>query len=130
MTGISSNKSLLNKQKEIEDGLLDNIEAAVSKLIKEQHIKAKKIDTKLDDKIDKKVEQVTRLVTSHIINGNDVKLLSLPETNEEASEKKNEELKSEIQQVSSDVRNKLKLLPENEMKKLQDKYGNIENETE
>jgi len=122
------NKLLIKKQKEIETGMLDNIGIAITEQIKKQHKIAIKIDSKIDDKIDKKVEQVAKLVTSHIINGNDIKLLSLPEFEED--DKKNEELKAEIRQVSTEVRNKLKGLPDKEFKKLLEKYGKFDDNIE
>lgn len=119
------NKLLIKKQKEIEDELLGNIEVAISEKIKGQHKQALKKDKNIDTNIDLKVEQITKLVTVHIINGNDVKLLSLPEQEEEIEEE-NELLISNLRKVSADVRRSLKALPENEMMKLLEKYGTIE----
>lgn len=72
---------------------------------------------------------MTKLITSHIVNGNDLRLLALPEVDDQ-NEDKNTELKTEVRQVSSEVRNLLKTLPVSEIKKLQDKYGKFENSNE
>lgn len=122
------NKALIEKQKEVEDGLLDNIALAVAEKIKEQHLKAKEIDKKIDGNIDKKVEQVTNLITSHIINGNDIKLLSLPIYADEPEDKTKEKetLKKEVREVSSEVRNLMKSISTEERKVLLDKFGKFD----
>lgn len=128
------NKELEKKQQEIEDGMLDNIENAIAEKIKAQHETAKKNDDKLTSNVTKMISIVAKLVSSHIINGNDLKLLSIHpskevESSEEYHENKNE-LKNEIKEVSSKVRKALKQLPEEEVKKLLERYGDLPEEEE
>lgn len=122
------NKDLMSKQKEIEDGMLDNIGTSILQKAIAQYKKAKKIDTKIDSNIDKKVDQISKLISSHIIKGNDIKLLAIPESTEKETNDKEIDLGGEIRKISTEVRNKLKSLPVNEMKKLLDKYGKIDND--
>lgn len=118
------NQKLLKSEKAREGELLNNISIAITSKIEEQHKLALKTDKKIDKNIDKKVEQVTSLITSHIIKGNDLKLLAFPKTDEEDVEKKNE-IKKELQTKSSEVRAAIKELPEAELKKLLKQYGEI-----
>jgi bifunctional ADP-heptose synthase (sugar kinase/adenylyltransferase) len=71
----TANKKLETGEAEREKALLENIGDAIKKRISEQHKEALKLDTNIDKNIDKKVEQVSSLITSHIVNGNDIKLL-------------------------------------------------------
>lgn len=119
-------KELAKKQKAVEDGMLDNIENAIAEKIKSQHSVAKEKDKKLLSNIDKMVVEVAKLVSSHIINGNDIKLLSMSTNSEEETEEESSnKLKNEIKNISSQVRKALKQLPASEFKKLLERYGNL-----
>lgn len=128
------NKELEEKQQEIENGMLDNIETAIAQKITEQHEAAKENDDKLPTNFTKMIVEVAKLVSSHIINGNDLKLLSTHIANEEESNEEDEEsrtdLKNEIKEVSTKVRKALKHLPEEEIKKLLERYGDLPEEDE
>ena len=74
------NKKLIAQEEQREKLMLDNIGEAVRAEVSEQHKIAKKADSKVDGTaIPKKIEQVANLVTAHIVQGNDVRLLALPE---------------------------------------------------
>ena len=122
------NQKLLKSEKAREEELLNNISIAISSKIEEQHKLSIKSDKNIDKNIDKKVEQVTALITSHIIKGNDLKLLAFPESDGE-NNSKNIEIKKELQAKSSEVRAAIKELPEAEFKKLLKQYGEIKDET-
>ncbi len=122
------NKKLLKSEKAREDELLNNIAIAISSKIEEQHKIAIKSDKKIDKNINVKVNQVTNLITSHIIKGNDLKLLTFPESDDEEN-KKNLESKRELQAKSSEVRTAIKELPPAELKKLLKQYGEIKEES-
>lgn len=126
------NKKLIDGEAEREKELLNNILITITETIKEQHETAKKTDKKIDDKSDKKIEQVANLLTTHIIRGNDIKLLSAPQKkddNVESIERANENKKI-ISDLSHNVRETLKLLPEEEVKKLLEKYGSYKDDVE
>ena len=93
---------------------------------------AKKADKKIDDKSDKKIQQVANLLTTHIIRGNDVKLLSVPQKNEENSEKIDRAIdnKKKITEFGQEMRNALKSLPADDVKKLLEKYGSYKEDEE
>lgn len=118
------NQKLLKSEKAREEELLNNISIAIGSKIEDQHKLAIGSDKKIDKNIDKKVEQVTSLITSHIIKGNDFKLLSYPTTDDDDAEKKSE-IKKELQTKSSEVRSAIKELPEEDLQKLLEQYGSI-----
>ena len=117
------NKKLIKSEKEREKLLIDNIGEAVKSKLSEQHKEALKSDTKIDKTaINKKIDEVVKLVTSHILKGNDFKLLALPK-NEETEEENNEEnKKEELKKISTQVKQAVKSLPQDEMKKLLEQY--------
>lgn len=117
------NKALISSEKKREKDLLDNIGLQISEVLREQHKKALAADKKIDKNIDIKIEQVTSLITSHIIKGNDLKLLVAPEKEDAKEEDKVEPKKIRLKELSSKVRNTLKQLPPIEIKLLIEKYG-------
>ncbi|CAI8292830.1 MAG: Uncharacterised protein [Bacteroidota bacterium] len=128
------NKELEEKQQDIENRMLDNIETAIAQKITEQYETAKENDDMLPTNASKMIIEVAKLVSSHIINGNDLKLLSTPLANEEESDEESDEsktdLKNEIKEVSSKVRKALKQLPKEEIRKLIERYGDLPEEDE
>ena len=116
------NKKLIDGEKEREKELINNIGEAVKNQILEQHQQALKHDKKIDQNIDKKVEQVVQLVTSHILKGNDLKLLAIPESQDKDKNKVNEKHKLDLRTISSEVRQAMKIIPPKEMKALLEKY--------
>lgn len=125
------NQKLLKSEKAREEELLNNIALAISSKIEEQHKLALKNDSKIDKNIDKKVEHITNLITSHIIKGNDVKLLAYPKSENETEEqmKEKEESKKELEIKSREVRIAIKELPKPELAKLLKEYGEIKEST-
>jgi hypothetical protein len=71
------------------------------------------------------IEQVTNLITSHIVRGNDIKLLALPETTDKEAGKKQ---KSDLREASNEAKNARRLLPNEDVKKLLEAYGEIKGE--
>ena len=74
------NEKLIKSEEEREKLLLDNIKEAIKTEIQKQ---VKKANQKNKEAIDKKIDQVTQLVTDHIVKGNNVKLISAPESQKE-----------------------------------------------
>ena len=120
------NKKLIAGEKEREKELINNIGEAVKGQILEQHKTALKTDKQIDNNIDKKVDQVVQLITSHILKGNDLKLLALPVAEEEEVQEANENHKDELRTISSQVRQAMKIIPSKEMKVLLEKYNEPE----
>lgn len=122
------NKKLIDGEKEREKEFINNIGEAVKAKILEQNKKASKIDKQIDKNIDKKVEQVVQLVTSHILKGNDLKLLALPVVDNIDEHEENENKRDELRTISSQVRQAMKIIPSKEMKILLEKYIDPEEE--
>jgi hypothetical protein len=111
------NKKLIENEQERKKLLLENIHDSIFGRIKEQHEKKAKVDQKLNkESIDKKIEEVTKIITEHLVEGNELKLLS---TNNENAK----ELKDEVKQKSQLVKNQYKSISSDEMKFLEDKYS-------
>lgn len=126
------NKKLIKHEEEHETLLLDNIGTAIEREIKNQHRKAKKADSSIDvTAIVKKVEQVTNLITSHIVKGNDIKLLALPKSVEtEDSEDDIADKRESLREQSLAARRELSLIPPDAQQKLLEAYGKIDEELE
>lgn len=128
------NKKLINQEAEREKLLLGNIGIAIQKQIESQHKKAKKKDKTVDGTaIVKKVEQVTTLITSHIVKGNDLKLLAMPEPEvDEGEESSNifSVAKNALQQQSMAARRQLSDIPTEDRTKLLEMYGADDKEDE
>jgi len=126
------NKKLISQEKEREKLLLDNIGIAIHEQVKLQHKKAKKADKDVDGTaIPKKLELVTNLISSHIVQGNDLKLLAMPETvDDEVKKEKFSEEKNALRDESMNARRQLRDIPAEDKKMLLGTYGKIENETE
>lgn len=121
--GYLGNKKLIEGEKAREKELINNIGEAVKLKITEQHNEAIEGDKKIEKNSTKMIEQVTKLVTSHILKGNDFKLLALPENGE--SEQEEESVNSpneELKKISMQVKQAVKSLPTAEMKKLLEQY--------
>lgn len=120
--GYLGNKKLIDGEKEREKDLIDNIGEVVKQRILEQHKKSIKSDKVIDKNIDKKVEEVVKLVTSHILKGNDLKLIAIPDNVETNIEDSEEDKLQDLKKVSTQVKQAIKSLPHSEMKQLNDKY--------
>lgn len=121
----SGNKELEKLDVKRDALMLDNIGKAVRAAITKQHKSAKKIDKKIDGTaIPKKTEQVAALITSHIIQGNDVRLLALPKPDDEddPSEYPNQDLINDLGVESSSVRRQLGMADKEEKQKLLNYY--------
>ncbi len=126
------NKKLISQEEEREKFLLENIGTAITEQIEEQHKKAKKADKTVDGTaVPKKVEQVANLITSHIVRGNDMKLLALPEAEQtKEGEKKLPDEKDALRERSITARRQLRDLTPEVRQKLLEAYGKIKEETE
>ena len=122
------NKKLISQEEGREGLMLDNIGDAVRAEVQKQHDAAKKADKKIDGTaVQKKVEQVAKLVTAHVVQGNDVKILALPERTEttEGREADTRALSDQLRKESSVARQALKEIPPQAHVKLLEAYGKL-----
>lgn len=126
------NQKLIKQEPEREKALLANIGEAIKSKIMDQHKKAKKTDKGIDGaSVTKKIEEVTKLVTSHIVKGNDIKLLALPETEEKEDGQEDVPDKREaLREQSMRARQQLSLISPKAQQKLLETYGQNDEETE
>lgn len=118
------NRKLIKSEEEREKGLLDNIGVVVRSQLSEQHKNAIKKNSKINQEgIDVKINEVTKVITDHIVKGNDVKLLTGVTENEEL-----QKLKQDTEKASLEVRNGLKSLDEPDRKLLLEHYAEKEKE--
>lgn len=124
------NKDLIKQEVDREKLLLANIGIAINKKITSQHKEARKHDNAIDGTaINKKAEQVTELIASHIVNGNDLKLLAMPEPVANEGEEANDVFHREkhaLQKQSLEARKQLKDVPQEDRIKLLEMYGEVE----
>lgn len=123
------NNDLIKQEVEREKLLLANIGIAIGKKITSQHQKAKKHDNAIDETaIGKKADQVTELIASHIVNGNDLKLLAMPEPVANEGDEVNDVFhreKHSLQKQSLEARKQLKDVPQEDRIKLLEMYGEV-----
>jgi hypothetical protein len=118
------NKQLIALEEEREKLLLENIGEAVRGALMNQHKKAKKADKSIDaTAVEKKVELVANLVTSHIVHGNDLKLLALPACTDDTTPKP--AYAEELREQSAVARLNLRQIPAESQMKLLEVYGKI-----
>ena len=105
------NKKLLMLEEEKDRLLLENIGEAVRTKIEEQHALACKNSRHIShEAASKKIEQVAKLFTSHIVKGNDVKLVSLPENSDASVKAKADSEGDELRKVSLETRLQLRAI--------------------
>lgn len=79
MDSYYGNKKLIEMENEREKHLLENVRDAVQRQIELQHNDAKSSDKKVDGAgVQIKIKEVANLIVSHIVKGNDLKLVALP----------------------------------------------------
>jgi hypothetical protein len=122
--GYFGNKKLLELDKAKEQVLLENVGESVSKTAMEQHQKASTGGAKVDN-VSKVIEQVSNLVTLHIVRGNDVKILALPEKAEAelVADSSTTSTPQDLRQAATTARNALNELPPGATQLLLDQYG-------
>ncbi len=120
------NKKLIKQETEREKLMLDNIKESIAQMVLNQHNAKLKIDKKIDKtSIEVKIKDVSSLVTDHIIKGNELKLLTPPETTEEGVN-----IADELRDETAKVREVHKELSEKDKQLLLDKYSIKDDEKE
>ena len=76
------------------------------------------------------INEVTKLIVSHIVNGNDMKLLALPQSDEAGDEEEEWEgvleKKNELERLKAEIKEKVIQLPKEELLAIEDKYSSPE----
>jgi hypothetical protein len=113
------NAKLIKQEKEREKLMLENIKDSVYQKALEQHKERLKADKNIDKtSIEVKLEEVSSVVTDHIIKGNELRLLTAPEDEEDEEENLGIELRKE----TAVVRERFKKLEPAEKQFLLEKY--------
>jgi len=113
------NPKLLKQENEREKLMLENIKESIAAKALEQHRERLKSDKKIDKtSINVKVEEVSSVITDHIIKGNELRLLTPPESEEEDEA----DISVELRDVTATVRERFKKLNETEKQFLLTKY--------
>jgi len=122
------NQKLIKQEKDREKLMLENIKESIATKALEQH----KIKIKSDKKIEKtsidvKIEEVSSVITDHIIKGNELKLLTLPDTSESEAEA---DVSVELREETAKVRETFKKLSAQDKQLLLEKYSIKDDENE
>jgi hypothetical protein len=117
------NKKLIDMETKREILMLDNIKDSIKKQALQQH----KVRIKQDKEIEKagatkKADEVSRVLTDHIIRGNEMKLLTALKPEDE-EEENTEDISTELRKETAKVRERYKELNLKEKQLLLDKYG-------
>lgn len=120
--GYMGNKKLIKGEKARENELINNIGGAIRHKIFAQHKEALKRDKKILKNSNKMIDEVVKLVTSHILKGNDFKLLALPINGESEGVENENNQSQELRMISTQVKQAVKSLPQADMKQLLVKY--------
>lgn len=126
--GYFGNQKLKELDEQREKVLLENIGEAVANKAREQHENAKPGSSGVDN-AKKVITMVRDLVTSHIVRGNDVKILALPssvssDTNDDSGASVSP-LQKELSEASANAKAALRGLPEGSTILLLQEYGEI-----
>lgn len=122
MTSFMSNEKLMKLEEQKEKLMLNNIKDSVKHLVLEQHTERLKLDNKIDTaSVEKKAEEISKVITEHIIKGNEIKLLNPPKEEDEEIEEQ-EDPSQELKAVTTIVRERYKKLDEEEKLVLLEKY--------
>ncbi|WP_290698429.1 hypothetical protein [Lacinutrix sp.] len=113
------NKTLIKQEEQREKEMLENIYKTLEEKISEQHKSALENDGKIEKTALKaKIKDVAKTISEHIVKGNDIKLLAVPENDTEIIEDS-----KEMNYTSINNRKILKELPEEDKIKLIERYS-------
>ena len=113
---------LIGDEKKREKALLDNIGDTIKRKLSEQHKSLSQKDKNINkEAVDKKVNEVAKVLSDHIVKGNEIKLLK--EFNPEIEgQKAHYELLKESRKASLEARNGLKKLSASHTRFLTERY--------
>jgi hypothetical protein len=122
--GYFGNAKLKELDEEKEKVLLENIGEAVANKASEQHADCNPGSSGVDNP-EKVVSMIRDLVTAHIVRGNDVKILALPEDSKAGEGSSISPIQKELSDASANARAALRELPEGSTTLLLKEYGEI-----
>lgn len=123
MESFKYNEKLIKLEEQKEKLMLDNIKYSVKELVLEQHKERLKLDPKIDTvSVEKKADEVSKVITEHIIKGNEIKLLNPPKENDEEEIEEKEDPAQDLKAITTIVRERYKKLDEKEKLVLLEKY--------
>ncbi|KUO65986.1 MAG: hypothetical protein ACYCZ2_12860 [Lutibacter sp.] len=123
------NQKLIKQEKDREKLMLENIKESIALKALIQHKEKIKRDKKIEKtSIDVKIEEVSSVITDHIIKGNELKLLTPPDTTE--SEEETTNVAVELREETAKVRETFKKLSTQEKQLLLQKYSIKDDENE
>jgi hypothetical protein len=109
------NEELIDMEKKRKELLLENVFLSISKKMREIHQSRMDEDKKINNEaIEKKTETVSKIITEHLVEGNEIKLLSSGEIETTISQ--------DLKTQSQIVRNGFKSIDNEELRLLVDKH--------
>ncbi len=115
------NQKLIKQEKDREKLMLENIKESIAQKARQQHNEKLKADKEIEKtSIEVKIEEVSSVITEHIIKGNELKLLTPPEINDEENEV---DVSVELREETAKVRETFKNLSSEEKQLLLDTYS-------
>lgn len=127
IASYGGNLKLIKSEKEREILMLDNIKESIKIKILEQHKEKLLLDTNIDKTgAEKKADEISRIITDHIVKGNELKLLNSSKSNKE----EDKIISSELRENTAIVRERYKELEIKDKQLLIEKYHIKEDEKE
>lgn len=120
ISSYMGNRKLIKAEEDREKLMLENIRESIENKALDQHKEKLKIDKEIDTTgIDKKIKEVSRVITDHIIKGNEMKLLTAPKPEDDEEKDLSEKLREE----TAIFRERFKLLNSEDKQYLLEKYS-------
>lgn len=114
------NKKLLKLEEDREILMLDNIKESIKTKALEQHKRKLKEDKDIEKAgVEKKIDEISKVITDHIIKGNEIKLLN---AYEEVTENGEEKISVVLREETAIVRERFKQLDDANKQLLLDKF--------
>lgn len=113
------NEKLIEHEKQREKLMLDNIKESIAQKALEQYNEKLQIDSIIETtSIEMKIDEVSKVIADHIINGNELKLLTSPPKNDENES----DISIELREETARVRETFKKLSNKDKLTLIEKY--------
>jgi hypothetical protein len=119
------NKELIKSEELREKLMLENIKDSIKEKALEQHREKIQTDGKIEiTGIDVKIDDISKVLTEHIVRGNEIKLLNPPkeEEQDQEEEQENKNLALDLRENTAIIRERFKKLDSEQKVILLDKY--------
>lgn len=115
-------EELIELEKKIEKRAFENIKMSVQRRVAEIHQERLQEDPEIvKEAIEKKIECVSATIIDHIVSGNDIKLLSAPQSENEQDDE--EDISKELRKKTVAVREQYEKLSQEDKRLLLEKYS-------